>query len=210
MNDDAIRRQREADLITYYDNEVSARTDRQLPEWRIDQRSQFVKSLLAEQRTLVLEIGSGPGRDALALAEAGLDYRGVDLAPASVAACRERGFDVQVASVLDLPFEANTFDAGWTMSTLLHVGDADLPAALAEIGRVLKPGAPLVIGLWGHPDGQEGAGGDDDYGPARFFSLRTDAQLHDQLRRLGPLEHTSRHDVDGPFHYQWAVVRIPA
>lgn len=210
MNDDAIRRQREADLITYYDNEVSARTDRQLPQWRIDQRSRFVKSLLAEERASVLEIGSGPGRDALALAEAGLDYRGVDLAPASVAACREQGFDVQVASVLDLPFEANTFDAGWTMSTLLHVSDADLPAALAEIGRVLKPGAPLAIGLWGHPDGQEGAGGDDDYGPARFFSLRTDAQLHDQLRRLGPLEHTARHDVDGPFHYQWAVVRIPA
>ena len=35
------------------------------------------------------------------------------------------------------------------MSTLLHISDARLDQALLEIRRVLRPGAPLAVGLWG-------------------------------------------------------------
>ncbi|MEI8412381.1 MULTISPECIES: class I SAM-dependent methyltransferase [unclassified Kribbella] len=58
-----------------------------------------------------------------------------------------RKLDARAASVLELPFEDRTFEAGWTMSTLLHIADEDLDDALAEIVRVLRPGAPLGIGL---------------------------------------------------------------
>ncbi|MFC0625803.1 class I SAM-dependent methyltransferase [Kribbella deserti] len=207
MTDDA-RRQREADLITYYDNETTDRVDRELPEWRVAKRDDFLELLRREQRKAVLEVGTGPGRDAQAFVDAGLDFRGVDLAPGSVEICRELGLDVQVGSVLDLPFETEAFDAGWTMSTLLHVSDADLPNALAELARVLKPGAPLALGLWGHPDWTEGPSGDSDYGPPRFFSFRSDETLHHQLSTIGQVEQTDRREIEGPFHYQWAVVRV--
>ncbi|WP_457075688.1 hypothetical protein [Modestobacter sp. SYSU DS0290] len=40
-----------------------------------------------------------------------------------------------------LPFGDAPLEAGRTVSTLLHVTDAELDRAPAEIGRVLQPGA---------------------------------------------------------------------
>ena len=124
---------RESDLIAYYNSEVLARAGRDLPDARGSRRTAYLQRLERENRRTVLEIGCGPGRDGQAIADAGFDYTGVDLAPASVETCRTLGLNAQVASVLDLPFEDATFDAGWTMSTLLHVADEDLDQALAEI-----------------------------------------------------------------------------
>ena len=148
MNDSA-RAQRETDLVSYYNNEVRDRAVRELPASGVERRTAYLEQLANEGLHSVLEIGSGPGRDGEAFAAAGLAYTGVDLAPESVDACRALGLDAQVASVLALPFDDASFQAGWTMSTLLHVADEDLDSALAEIVRVLRPAAPLAVGLSG-------------------------------------------------------------
>ncbi|MGW1339844.1 class I SAM-dependent methyltransferase [Kribbella sp. NPDC002412] len=205
------RAQRESDLIDYYTNEVQDRRDRELPDARIDVRKDFVGLLHAEGRRSVVEIGCGPGRDGEALLAAGLDYTGVDLAPASVEACRSLGLTAYVGSVLELPFEDGAFEAGWTMSTLLHVADEDLDAALAEIVRVLQPGAPLGVGLWGDEVGGERVWQDDSgHGPGRFFSIRTDSAVQEALARHGTIEQWLDWSVGGPMHYQWALLRTPA
>ncbi len=206
---DADRMQRERDLVEYYDNEVQERAGRELPGDRVARRGAYTEQLRAEGRRSVLEVGAGPGRDGTALAQAGLDYTGVDLAPASVAACRGLGLDVRVASVLDLPFADATFDAGWTMSTLLHVADADLDAALAEIVRVLRPAAPLAVGLWGGRDLAEGPHGEATYGPARFFSVRSDEKVRAALGRHGTIERWETWADESDLHYQFAVLRTP-
>ncbi|MFC4946944.1 class I SAM-dependent methyltransferase [Pseudonocardia sp. GCM10023141] len=204
------RAQRESDLVTYYDNEVRARLERDLPVERVARRTDYLDLLEREERRSVLEVGSGPGRDAAAFVTAGLTYTGVDLAPGSVAVCRSLGFDVHVASVLELPFASAAFDAGWTMSTLLHVADDDLDTALAEIARVLRPGSPLAIGLWGDRQGSESRWGErPEFGPPRFFSIRTDDGLRDALQRHGTLEQWATWPgADDRLHYQWAVLRI--
>ena len=113
--------------------------------------------------------------------------------------------------MLDLPFKNGTFDAGWTMSTLLHVADEDLDQALAEIVRVLRPGAPLAIGLWGDATGGEQVWQDDSgFGPGRFFSIRTDTGLRETLQRHATVEEWLTWDDGRNMHYQWAVVRTPA
>lgn len=205
------RAQRESDLIDYYTNEVQDRRDRELPDARIDVRTGFVGQLHAEGRRSVVEIGCGPGRDGEAFVAAGLEYTGVDLAPASVEACRSLGLQAYVGSVLELPFEDGAFEAGWTMSTLLHVADEDLDAALAEIVRVLQPSAPLGVGLWGDEVGGERVWQDDSgHGPGRFFSIRTDSAVQAALTRHGAIEQWQDWSVGGPMHYQWAVLRTPA
>jgi SAM-dependent methyltransferase len=206
---DTDRRQRERDLVAYYDNEVHERAGRELPADRVARRGAYIEQLRTEGRRSVIEAGTGPGRDGAALAQAGLDYTGVDLAPASVAACRALGLDVRVASVLDLPFAAGTFDAGWTMSTLLHVADAELDAALAEIVRVLRPGAPLAVGLWGGRDLAEGPAGEATHGPARFFSFRSDEKVLAALGRHGTVESWETWESTSDLHYQFAIVRTP-
>jgi SAM-dependent methyltransferase len=209
--DDSVRTQREADLVAYYDNEVRDRATRELPASRVAQRTAFLELLAREQRRSVLEIGSGPGRDGTAIETAGFSYTGVDLAPGSVAACRSLGLDARVASVLDLPFPDASYDAGWTMSTLLHVPDQDLDLALSEIVRVLRPQAPLAVGLWGAAVRKEAhLDSGAEYGPPRFFSTRTDEALRDALSRHGRLEEWTIWDGDGDLHYQWALLRTPA
>jgi SAM-dependent methyltransferase len=206
---DTGRMQRERDLVAYYDNEVHERAGRELPADRVARRGTYIEQLAAEGRRSVLEIGTGPGRDGTVFARAGLDYTGVDLAPASVAACLALGLDAQVASVLDLPFADGTFDAGWTMSTLLHVADADLDTALAEIVRVLRPAAPLAVGLWGGRDLDEGPHGEPTYGPARFFSIRSDEKVRATLGRHGTIERWETVESTSDLHYQFAVLRTP-
>lgn len=203
------RSEREQDLITYYSNEIQARSGRALPEQRVARRTAFLERLRDEGRHTVIELGCGPGRDGEAIAGAGFAYTGVDLSPASVEACRALGLDVRVASVLELPFEDEAFDAGWTMSTLLHVADEDLDRALDEIVRILRPGAPLAIGLWGSAVGGEQVWDDGTgFGPGRFFSIRTDEGVRAVLERYGVVEEWVTWDDDRAMHYQWAVVSV--
>lgn len=99
MIDDA-RGQRDAGLIVYYDREIGERAGRELSAQRVAGRGTYLELLQREGRRSVLEIGCGAGRDGAAFAGADFDYTGVDLAPQSVAKCRELGLDAQVASVL--------------------------------------------------------------------------------------------------------------
>jgi hypothetical protein len=93
---------------------------------------------------------------------------------------------------------------------LLHVADADLDDALAEIVRVLRSGAPLGIGLWGDDVGGERVWQDDSgFGPGWFFSIRTDSAMQEALARHGTIEQWRSWRREGPMHYQWAVLRTP-
>lgn len=88
-----------------------------------------------------LEIGVGTGRFAAAL---GIGT-GVEPAPAMAARARERGIDVRAGVAEDLPFDDASFDVALLVATLCFV--SDLPTALSEARRVLRPAGRLVIGL---------------------------------------------------------------
>jgi len=63
------------------------------------------------------------------------------------------------------------------MNCLLHVPNHDLPAVLAAIRTVLRPGGLFFVGVYGANESAEGPKSDDEHGPLRFFSWRTDEQL---------------------------------
>ena len=202
------RAEREADLRTYYDNEAADRRDKHLPVARVQHRDAFIELLRRERRGSVVEVGTGPGRDLLAFRDAGLAVRGLDLAPASVELCRAEGLDVQVGSVLENPFGTGEFESAYTASTLLHVADADLDTALAELVRVTRPGSPIVIGVWGADETREQRWGKAAYGPPRFFALRSDADLQAALERHATIESFETWpDDETDLHYQWAILR---
>jgi SAM-dependent methyltransferase len=100
----------------------------------------------------LLDIGCGLGGPARYFARhSGCRVSGVDLTADYIGAAAgltrrvglEAQVDFQVASALDLPFAAGSFDA----ATVIHVGMnvADKARLFAEAGRVLKPGARLVV-----------------------------------------------------------------
>ena len=200
----------EADLAAFYDQQAPRRLARgDAGQWREAARDAFLAQLRLEGRTTLLEVGTGAGHDAAAFRDAGLRVAGIDLSPEHIRICREREIDARLASVLELPFEDGSFAAGWTMSTLLHVPNDRIDAALDEIARVLVPGAPLAIGLWAGPD-EEAVNADDTIEPRRFFSRRSDRRLREILERHGTIERFETWDIpDTDWPYQLAVVRMP-
>ena len=197
----------EADLAAYYDQEAGERAERELQPQRVEHRTAFLDLLVAEGRQRVVEVGTGPGVDGQAFLARGLAVSGVDLSAEHVRRARAAGVDAVVGSVLDLPYADGSFDAGWTMSTLLHVPDSHLDAALSEIVRVLAPGAPLAVGVWGGLD-REGPGDPDRFDPPRFFSLRSHERWRAALERHASVAEWDTWAPEGQsWTYQWAVLR---
>jgi SAM-dependent methyltransferase len=96
-----------------------------------------------------LDLGTGAGHGAVALAGAGYEVDALDAAPQMVATAdataREAGVRARflVADAEHLPFDDATFDVVSALGLLPWV---DAPAvALAEIARVLRPGGRAVV-----------------------------------------------------------------
>jgi SAM-dependent methyltransferase len=88
----------------------------------------------------LLDVGCGTGHSRVIYAGAVGSYVGVDLSPASVAAARAAfpQNDWRVADACALPFADESFDVVAFSSVLHHI--PDVPAALREARRVLRPG----------------------------------------------------------------------
>ena len=199
----------EADLARYYDQEAFARANRALDPQRVARREAFVDRLHDERVTGLIEVGTGPGRDARAFAAAGIGVVGVDLSVSHVRLARASGVQSVRASVYALPFADDVFDAGWTMSTLVHVPNRRFDTAMARLCRVIRPHGLLAVGLWGDSTDVEEIADWDTIAPKRFFSRRTDERVRAMLEPYGRVLEfdTWADNKDSTWHYQFVVIR---
>lgn len=99
----------------------------------------------------LLDVPCGFGRHSLPLARAGYRVVGVDrsqslLAEAQRRSSGDRRPELVQADYRELPFADESFDAGLNLfSSLGYLGDEQDARVLGEVGRVLRPGAGLVI-----------------------------------------------------------------
>jgi ubiquinone/menaquinone biosynthesis C-methylase UbiE len=97
----------------------------------------------------VLDVGCGSGYLAGLAAEAGGSVLGVDASEPMIEFARRRlgsatcRFEVGTAQAL--PAGDGEFDVVLTSLVLHHLPDADQPAALTEMHRVLRPGGRLLL-----------------------------------------------------------------
>jgi ubiquinone/menaquinone biosynthesis C-methylase UbiE len=130
--------------------------------------SPFIKRIAADVAAVapdgarVLEVGCGPGHLSIRLAHHhDLEVTGLDLDPAMIGRARantdrapngeERRPSLLVGDVAALAFPDGSFDL--VVSTLSMHHWADPTAGLAEIGRVLRPGARALIWEFGPASG---------------------------------------------------------
>ena len=77
----------------------------------------------------------------------------VDLAPENVGLARRRlaewglgtAVEIMQGSILDLPFEDDTFDAVWCANTVQYLSDEELLIAISEFARVVRPGGLIAV-----------------------------------------------------------------
>jgi SAM-dependent methyltransferase len=97
----------------------------------------------------VLDIGCGAGAFLRLVAARGAQPFGLDASEALLDLARERvpQADLRVGEMEALPYENDTFDLVTGFSAFFFAND--FGTALREAGRVAKPGAPVVIQVWG-------------------------------------------------------------
>lgn len=197
-----------ADLRSYYEREAELKRRGSPGPSRLSARHEYIELLRREDRRRVIDFGAGPGRDAAGFVEAGMACIGVDLAVGNAKLAADQELLIVPGSIAAPPFRAGCFDAGWSMSTLMHVPEAEVPDVVRAMVVPLEPGAPLMIGLWGGVRRDEISTAQIE-GEQRLFSMRPIEMNHDLLSSAGAIEHSETWDV-GPegWQYQLFLIRI--
>jgi SAM-dependent methyltransferase len=128
------------------------------PDWAEIEKQQLptyeeaIRRLGVAPGQRVLEIGCGSGVFLRAAAERGAEVTGLDASAALLELARARVPDAELrlGDMESLPFDDDVFDVVTGFNSFFFA--ADLVAALREAGRVAKPGAPVVIQVWGRPE----------------------------------------------------------
>lgn len=95
----------------------------------------------------VLDVGCGRGELLDALRESGVSVRGVDVSPAMVELCRERGFDVALGDAVSYLQQQPDGSLGGLIAIQVveHFTPAYLTRFLEVAYHALRPGAPIVL-----------------------------------------------------------------
>ncbi len=151
----------------------------------------------------VLEIGSGGGRDAIALEERGLAVRRTDISPGFVELLRGRGYDADVLDPLTDQL-GGPYDGVWASACLLHVAREDLPAVLRNLAGATRAGGALAMSLK-EGDGEEWSVHGHVRSPRRFVYWR-EAPLREVLTEAGWRVQELTHNV-GHNGQDWLTIR---
>jgi ubiquinone/menaquinone biosynthesis C-methylase UbiE len=115
--------------------------------WDLFPKEVFDKFISFTGKGRVLDIGSGPGRDAVFLRDRGAEVVCLDASETMIAMTSEKGFESVRADFMHLPFSDESFDGVWAYTALLHISKADVHAPLEEARRVLKKGGIFDFGM---------------------------------------------------------------
>lgn len=121
-----------------------------MPAWVATEIDAFVTALGGSGR--VLEIGSGGGRDALALERRGIDVRRTDVSKGFVELLRRNGFEADQLDPLtddlaDPQRPDSPYDGIWACACLIHVAREDFGTVLGRLAGVTRAGSQLHVSV---------------------------------------------------------------
>src|SRR5215204_2450792 len=118
--------------------------DQQVPTY-----AEALRRVGLEPAQLVLDIGCGVGAFLRLVTDRDARAFGLDASDALLDVARQRlpDADLRAGEMEALPYEDDTFDLVTGFNSFFFAND--IVAALREAGRVAKPGAPIVIQVWG-------------------------------------------------------------
>jgi ubiquinone/menaquinone biosynthesis C-methylase UbiE len=127
-------------------NMSSASHDEAYFQHELELSRRFLATLPSMTGRRILELGCGFGGMLQVLSDAGAQATGIDIDGQRAEFACGKDLDAVTADAARLPFGDESFDVVISDATLEHIGD--VPAALAEAFRVLRPGG-MFFGSWG-------------------------------------------------------------
>ena len=121
-----------------------------MPEWVATEIDAFVTALDGSGR--VLEIGSGGGRDAIALEKQGISVRRTDISKGFVDLLRESGVEADLLDPLtddltDPQRPGTPYDGVWACASVIHVAREDFGTVLGQLAEVTRTGGPIHVSV---------------------------------------------------------------
>ncbi len=149
---------------------------------------------LLPTRGRVLDLGCGTAWAAAQLRERGFRAVGLDLSFGRLSrALANATAPVIMGDQRWLPVATASLDGVWASASLLHLPKADMPVALAEVRRVLRPGGALFVSL----KAGDGEAWTTRGGGPRFFAYYRAAEL-DGLLAAADLRVVDRWESPAP------------
>jgi SAM-dependent methyltransferase len=182
-----------ANLVCAVDGALDAPTER----W-VSGVTDADRSVLDRAREPVIDIGCGPGRLVIALAERGITTLGIDVTPRAVEHARARGATVMARSVFERVPAAGRWASALLLDGNLGIG-GDPIALLTRVAGLVRHDGIVLVEL--DPPGTDGAPKVVrlDIGTARgpWFALaRVAADELDDLAAATALDVTERWSCD--------------
>ena len=128
----------------------------------------------------ILDAGCGRGRDMAWFEQHGGIVTGIDLSPEMIALARTRTTgQLREMDLLELEFEAESFDKIWSNAALLHIPKSQTVDVLHQFQILLKPNGVLALGL--HHGDFEGRESGTYTDTERYFSRFKEPELKSLL-----------------------------
>jgi ubiquinone/menaquinone biosynthesis C-methylase UbiE len=126
--------------------------------WAVNEEQQgptyeeALRHVAVERGDRVLDVGCGTGVFLRICADRGAVVSGLDASRGLLTLAGERvpGADLREGEMQALPYDDDAFDLVTGFNSFFYADD--MVAALREAGRVARPGAPVVIQVFGRPE----------------------------------------------------------
>jgi ubiquinone/menaquinone biosynthesis C-methylase UbiE len=146
----------------------------------LEPKMQFFINCLSGKK--VLDLGCGPGRDALQFKQRGINSVCIDISPEMIRLCKQKGLDAYVMDIENMTFADNSFDGVWAVTSLLHFPKSSLDGLLVKVKRVLRQEGLFFISM--KEGASEGFLRSAKYpGAKRFFALYHNSELRAALTK---------------------------
>ena len=196
-------------LIISYNQAADLREKNDVSDWKKELRKRFLSLLEEEGKSTLIDIGAGTGVHAKYFQERGIDVTCIDLSPALIEKCREKGLKSYEVNILEIAGFEHQFGAAFALNSLLHIPTNLLQDGLSNISKFLEPDGLLFWGQYGG-NYREGVYQDDRYYPKRFFSLLDDNQIREFASKYFLIESFDQIIIKdmSPLYFQSMILRV--
>jgi ubiquinone/menaquinone biosynthesis C-methylase UbiE len=165
--------------------EFEEKTKDFLNKYLLDETKLFMHNLKGKK---ILDLGCGPGRDAIYFKEKGYSVVCVDISPKMIKLCKNKELEAYEMDMENISFEEKSFDGVWAYTSLLHIPKLRISSVLSKINEILKDRGVFCVSIQqGNSEGYEKSSNFPNH--ERFFAHYSKEEFETLLVRYFEVLH---------------------